>query len=85
MDMFIPLISAALGLIIAYFITKAAVRNGTLEARALTEQYANSELKKAMQDGIKAAIEENKNQLLIGLHNTIQDAIKAAAEQNKTE
>ena len=50
---------AVVGYVIQYLIMKAAVRNGTIEAHALTQNYNYHKIiKEAVRDGILAADEQ---------------------------
>jgi len=86
-ELFVILIGGAIGIIIQYFVMKAAVRNGTIEAQAHLAYHTNSKVALRdgiVKDGVIAAMNEKEHQFLIGLHHTIQDAVKAAVEQNNT-
>ena len=56
----LPIGVVVLGYIILYHVIKAAVRNGNLESRAITEKYDYDVIKKAVKEGIKAAKEDNQ-------------------------
>ncbi|MCL2527102.1 MAG: hypothetical protein FWE42_01695 [Defluviitaleaceae bacterium] len=85
MELFITILFVLVGLIIQYFIIKAAVRNGTTEAQAQLDHHLYMQMKRAVADGTKAALTEGENPFLISLHNTIQDAVTAAAEKDSDQ
>ncbi|MCL2405492.1 MAG: DUF6019 family protein [Defluviitaleaceae bacterium] len=79
----IALLTAVIVITILYYVIKTAVRNGTIEARAQTEQHTNTELKKAIRDAINTALESREKQNTYELKNAIYEGIKASIEDQR--
>lgn len=86
MDLYILLISLlaiSIGIIIFYYVIKAAIRNGTIEASEKTEQQTNSELKKVIRDAVNAALESREKQSKYDLKNAVYEGVTTAIEDQR--
>jgi len=87
MDIYIviTMLIVVFGLIILYYVLKAAVRNGTIEARAKIEQQINSELKKTIREAINTALESREKQTMYELKKAIYESVKAIGEGERED
>jgi len=81
MQVFIVIAATILGLIIQYFIIKAAVASGTKETYSNIDKYNHSQMRKAVKEGILEAMKVGDSNFMAELHKTIAAAIKTAADE----
>ena len=76
--LFTYVLPVLIGITILYYVIKAAVRNGIIEAKNHTEEHTNTELKKIIRDAINTALERREKQTTYELKNAIYEGVRAA-------
>ncbi|MCL2360377.1 MAG: hypothetical protein FWC73_01025 [Defluviitaleaceae bacterium] len=82
MQVFLVIIFVILGLIVQYFLIKAAVAGGIKEMYDELDLYNHSQRRRAVKEGIKEALSDDDNKLLKELQDMFKNAILEASQES---